>query len=235
MKRIRLTGINTELLQSFRLMHALAEAGIPLAINRRQVPAWKWLSTYFGEFDAKPSSIARKFSDVEVDHHSPGTRIGSAQRPLVFAHQIVNRCLAKWDDRSNVITFAGKMTDQRRNGLRPLVEFFGRDFLIDSTDAGRVWPSKAWDDEYHTRLGQSQLTACPNGDFVWTYRFFEATLCGSIPVIQDECVHYEGFNYYRIGDPGRIMTWRQDWAERNQAIARTRLTIPHSALVAALS
>jgi hypothetical protein len=122
------------------------------------------------------------------------------------------------------------MTNSRRGTLRAITNAFGDEFQVVGTDARRVWPGKAWDDDYYTVLGRSGLTACPDGDFVWTYRFLEAALCGSIPVVESFCNHYEGFRYYRMAGVPTSMKWRRDWAEHNFWVARNRLTVTHDEL-----
>jgi hypothetical protein len=37
---------------------------------------------------------------------------------------------------------------------------------------------KAWHDDYSTEMSRAEFVIRPNGKFVWTYRFFEAILCG---------------------------------------------------------
>jgi hypothetical protein len=228
--RVRLRGVREELLQTFRLSHALAEAGIPLAVRRRQAEGFRWLDQYFPGLDWKVTRFARAFSGVTVDHQTPRTSVGSIDRPLIFAHAIADLCSDKWSDRAITISLAGTMTDSRRVTLRAITHAFGEDFQVVETDAGRAWPGKAWDDDYYTVLGRSALTACPDGDFVWTYRFFEGALCGSIPVVESFCDHYEGFRYYRMTDVPASMKWRRDWAEHNFVVARERLTVSHDEL-----
>ncbi len=81
--------------------------------------------------------------------------------------------------------------------------------------AGRTRGSKALDISYLRELASSQFTLCPAGDFVWTYRFFEATLCGSIPIVDQACSHYEGFRFFRIDELQQPPTWSAEDAEFN--------------------
>src|SRR6185369_5126611 len=67
--------------------------------------------------------------------------------------------------------------------------------LIASSNRGRQFPTKAWDQGYFDLLCDSQFVLCPDGDFQWTYRFFEAVICGAIPVVQSESAIYHGYAY----------------------------------------
>ena len=60
---------------------------------------------------------------------------------------------------------------------------------------GRHFPGKSWDEEYFKLLSRSQFVLCPSGDHVWTYRFFEAALCGALPIVEKTCDAYSGFRY----------------------------------------
>ena len=50
-------------------------------------------------------------------------------------------------------------------------------------------------------MAKSKFVLCPNGDFIWTYRFFEAIACGAIPIIEDDLPLYDGFQYYKMDQP----------------------------------
>lgn len=233
-RRIRLKGVRRDLIQTIRLGHALAEAGVPLAVRPTELAAYRWLDNFFPGLDWRVSRFARSFENVAVNHREPLTTVGGISQPLIFPHGIADRCEDKWTKRDRTIVFVGSMTDERRMTLARLAASFGDDFRPIATNAGRVWPSKAWDDEYYTVLGRTRLAACPSGDFIWTYRFFEAALSGAIPVVEADCPHYEGFHYYRMSDDPKSMQWRQDWADHNLARSRAALTVPHKVLFRAV-
>jgi hypothetical protein len=104
---------------------------------------------------------------------------------------------------------------QRRTGL-----------TVWPTRRGREWPVKAWDDRYFDVLCRSEFVICPNGDYIWTYRFFEATLCGAIPVVEESCGSYAGFEYHHMSDDPRALRWSPEVAERNYARCVALLTVP---------
>lgn len=226
----KLQGVPESLLQTFRLAHAIAEAGIPLAVRPSHKERWKWLGRYFPDLEWRATHFGLAIRDIEVDHRTPNTRVGSLERPLIFAQGIVERCSEKWSERIHPASFAGHLTERRLSALAGLQQAFGSAFRLVATDAGRRWPEKAWDDDYYTLLGASAVTVCPDGDFTWTYRFFEAALCGSIPVIQNEATPYLGFRFYRMTDRPTIMRWREEWAHENADRARRLLTVSHQSL-----
>ncbi|HMA14860.1 MAG: hypothetical protein ACM35H_12780 [Bacteroidota bacterium] len=98
------------------------------------------------------------------------------------------------------------------------------------SDQGRLFPRKSWNADYYDLLLRSKFVLCPSGDFkangvAWTYRFFEAVLCGAIPVIEESCAAYEGYRVRSMSDPVGALDWSRADAEHNVALARRRLTV----------
>ncbi|WP_417608086.1 exostosin domain-containing protein [Owenweeksia hongkongensis] len=99
------------------------------------------------------------------------------------------------------------------------------DLVIWSSTRGRKYPEKAWDDNYFRFMANSQFVLCPSGNSIWSYRFFEAILCGAIPIIEESCPEYEGFRYYKMSDDARKFKWSQENAEYNYKVCLDRITI----------
>lgn len=98
------------------------------------------------------------------------------------------------------------------------------------SDQGRLFPRKSWNADYYDLLLRSKFVLCPSGDFkangvAWTYRFFEAVICGAIPVIEESCAAYEGYRVRQMSDPIGALEWSRADAEHNFALARERLTV----------
>lgn len=104
------------------------------------------------------------------------------------------------------------------------------DLVLWSSPRGRSFPVKSWDEEYYALLADSEFALCPSGDFVWSYRFFEAAMCGAIPVIEEYCEAYEGFRFRTLSEHLGSATWSQEDAEFNYKLCRDRITVPVEAL-----
>jgi len=102
--------------------------------------------------------------------------------------------------------------------------------MLGASDKGRVFPGKAWDDDYFRMLARSRFVLCPSGDFVWTYRFFESAMCGAIPIVEATCPSYEGFRYFTMDDRLEDLEWSADTAEHNFNACLERLTISREEL-----
>ncbi|QDU56209.1 exostosin family protein [Aeoliella mucimassa] len=101
---------------------------------------------------------------------------------------------------------------------------FGPLVLMQS-NRGRRFPGKSWDHDYFKALGESQFTLCPSGESVWSYRFFEAALCGSIPIVEESCEAYEGFRYFTFEDDFSSLEWSEEVAMHNYDLCSERLSI----------
>ena len=94
-----------------------------------------------------------------------------------------------------------------------------------SSNRGRVFPVKAWDEEYFRLLADSQFVLCPSGDYIWTYRFFESIMCGAIPIIEKSCSAYEGFRFFTMNDSIDSLKWSEEDVNYNFQLCFKRLTV----------
>ena len=115
------------------------------------------------------------------------------------------------------------------------LEWKAGEFQLKSSDRGRKFPGKTWDEQYYKFLGESQFVLCPKGDCVWSYRFFEAILCGAIPIIEENCPAFEGFQFKSFSDPAETLHWSEEIAEANYKLCVERLTVEEGEIENALS
>lgn len=99
------------------------------------------------------------------------------------------------------------------------------DMNVFSSRRGREFPVKAWDEEYFRLLSNSKFIICPNGDYVWSYRFFESILCGAIPIIEEKCEAYSGFFFYKLTDNVSSLKWSKKIANQNYNKCRKEISV----------
>ncbi|MGB5326518.1 MAG: exostosin family protein, partial [Pseudomonadales bacterium] len=104
------------------------------------------------------------------------------------------------------------------------------DLLLWESDRGRKFPIKAWDNEYFKVLANSEFVLCPSGDYVWSYRFFEAALCGAIPIVEESCNAYNGFRFLTFNDEISDLKWSKVDSEHNFKTCVESITVPSSVL-----
>lgn len=218
------------LIQSIRLCHALSETIYTLCVSSEDAGKFAYLAERFPQLTYEVSE-APALDGALVSHREPLTRIGEVSRPLIFPHAIVERCREYWQPwRPHPLTFRGLMTPARRKALRKWHRTRpwrrATDVMVIASKRGREFPIKCWDDEYFDLLGRSEFVLCPNGDHIWTYRFFEAALCGAIPVVEQSAPVYDGFHYALMTDDVSGFVRSPEQAESNFERARVLLTVP---------
>jgi hypothetical protein len=95
-----------------------------------------------------------------------------------------------------------------------------------SSERGRRFPTKAWDEEYFQLLADSEHVLCPSGDYQWSYRFFEACLCGAVPIVEEASPLYDGFRYRLMTDARDAAPWSAADAEHNYRACAARIVVP---------
>jgi hypothetical protein len=140
-----------------------------------------------------------------------------------FDLPITNSFVNKWRNKIyNFFNFDSIVTKKINN------------LIIWSSNKGRKFPVKAWDEDYFMLLGDSKFVLCPSGVCVWSYRFFESILCGAIPIVEYHCAAYEGFRFKYMTDDAKSFIWSKEDAEHNYNLCLERITIDPELLKAAL-
>jgi hypothetical protein len=142
---------------------------------------------------------------LQIHHSTPITKINNVKYSLVFP-----KSLLKFNDKvtKNIDKlFIGLITEKRK----PFLSNFP-DATIISSNRGRDINTKQFDTKYFKNMACSKFTLCPNGDFTWTYRFFEAIIFKSIPIIEDHTHHYNGYHYYTKNDK---FIYNNIWVDEN--------------------
>jgi hypothetical protein len=104
-----------------------------------------------------------------------------------------------------------------------------------SSERGRTYPYKAWDRRYFQAMADAEFVICPDGDFPWTYRFFEAILCGAVPVVETPCLLYEPFQFYDFDSANTKLVRTPAMVSHNFDVCRRLLTCDADELKAAIN
>lgn len=227
------------LIQNIRFAQAVAEADENIAIPREWKHVFKYLKKFFPvsvKFYGKKEKIS-PIKMLSYSHERPEVRIGELSCPIVFPDAIVSYCKNKWNNTNRNFVFSGEMYEKRKQCLQRWLDdctdsnlkissenpvVCNDHICIVSSLKGKEFPIKAWDDEYYKTLLNNQFVLCPDGDFVWTYRFFEAIMCGAMPVIENKCDLYVDFKYYDMQTPIKEITYSKKIAEHNFNLFKER-------------
>lgn len=240
----------------------MAETSLQLTITEEKLSALKYLKRFHPVSLRCGFGLPIPGDLIGIDHDRPVSRISNIYRPLIYPHHIFDYCKKLWqDDRPIRFGFTGLAHTTRDLTLRTWYHRFGSQIpsihpehwgnemapnqlfqtpvpgkcAIIYSDRGRNFPVKVWDDDYYRCLSQTEFALCPNGEKIWSYRFFEAIICGAIPVVETTCSSYDGFIYYKMDDASTELQYNREVAESNFTICRTKLTVPLDALDATLT
>lgn len=148
------------------------------------------------------------------DHSTPWVEVSGKRYTLVFPRSLF---LPIDFDRPIESLFIGKMTPSRETFLKKCAPC-----TIVPSMRGRDEQTKANDTSYWEAMRMAKFAPCPNGDFTWTYRFFEACICGAIPIIEDFAECYSGFKFYRADE---TPVYREDWVKHNRMKVEREMTL----------
>lgn len=142
-------------------------------------------------------------TEYKISHKDPYIDVLGKRYVLVFPKFMFDYDLHKKTD----ILFMGLKTPSREKFLSKF------DAKIIYSDRGRSMSTKQRDEWYFSEMAKARFVLCPDGDFVWTYRFFEAAIFRAIPIVENITDVYEGYHFYKWGDE---FIYRQDWVEHNR-------------------
>jgi hypothetical protein len=124
---------------------------------------------------------------LDIQHSTPITKIDDVEYSLVFP-----KILLEYNnvDKDIDTLFIGLITEKRKSFLSKFQQA-----TIVSSRRGRDISTKKFDTDYFKNMARAKFVLCPNGDFTWTYRFFESIIFKAIPIIEDYTHHYDGYHY----------------------------------------
>lgn len=133
---------------------------------------------------------------IECDHKNGYNYINKQQIPLTFPKYLINYINTINKEKTRDYNFIGTITAQR-NWIN---KYKNKNSLIENSNYGRDSSKKyTIDKKYYDVLCSSKFTLTPTGDCPWSYRFFEAIMCLSIPILENnsnDLYHKDYFYYY---------------------------------------
>lgn len=122
--------------------------------------------------------------DIRVDHSTGRCFYAGKEYPIIFPLRYL-REIESLDTKKDVrFNFLGTYT-RKRDWIN---KYASENSVVCFTSKGRTIGKSEFDRDYYQLLCRSEFTLCPSGDFKWTYRFFEAIMARSIPIVDSEGV-----------------------------------------------
>lgn len=137
-----------------------------------------------------PRSFVEAVEDMSGVKSHDYCFMGVLYRPELYEHRawIVDFAQRRFSDRSYFL-----VTDHEAPHVR--LGAFDRTAIDPDVFVPKESPEAErarFHPHYFQLLRSSQFTLCPAGDLPWSMRFFEAVMCGSIPIVSDR--HHTGRN-----------------------------------------
>lgn len=158
---------------------------------------------------------------ININHELPTTVIDGNMGKLFFPDIIHNNFQIDPKEKIKKVFFGGNFTKIRFleslkfffriQDFKAIIQLFSfvfilqkREFKIETskidfcfTNNGRNPTIKFLDTDYYQNLSRYKFIFCPQGIYEWTYRFYEAILVNSVPVIDFKTETFGEFEYIK--------------------------------------
>jgi len=133
---------------------------------------------------------------IKIDHIKGLSYINGKSYRIIFPPSLINFINNIPKIKTNSYCFIGDITPNRKW----VEDYKSKDSIIRATDKSK-YNRNAYDETYYKDLCRSKFTLCPTGDCPWSYRFFEAIMCFSIPIMEKDTDDrfYKDYFCYTVG------------------------------------
>lgn len=119
--------------------------------------------------------------NLKCDHYYGINYVNGKKLPLIFPLYL-KKFIDKLNKKKiNDYNFLGNINDKRKW----INKYKTSKSIINKNLHGRGKNKFSIDENYYKTICKSKFTLTPTGDCPWSYRFFEAILCLSIPILDD--------------------------------------------------
>lgn len=135
--------------------------------------------------------------NIRIDHINGYNYVNNLKIPLTFPLYLLNYIKTLNKEKKIEYNFLGTITDDRKW----IKKYKTCNSIIHETNVGRNKNKKYEIDKYYYNvICKSKFTLTPTGDCPWSYRFFEAIMCLSIPVLDRNSNDIFMKDYYCLYD-----------------------------------
>lgn len=136
---------------------------------------------------------------LHIDHIKGCSFINNFALPLTFPLCLKNQIVMIDKNKTISYAFLGTITEKRKW----IYKYKARDSIIKASNYGRDEKTKyIMDNEYYKTMCKSKFALTPTGDCPWSYRFFEAIMCLSIPIMEknSDDIYMKDYHYFYDND-----------------------------------
>jgi len=153
-----------------------------LTINYNEKYQMFYLKNAINELLHEKHDMKHTIKSIKEDHFNGCNYINDIKIPLTFPMFLVKYIDTISKNKEFDYNFIGTITNKRK-----WIETYKiNNSIINQSSYGRDKHKKyEIDKDYYNILCKSRFTLTPTGDCPWSYRFFEAIMCLSIPILED--------------------------------------------------
>jgi hypothetical protein len=134
---------------------------------------------------------------IKEDHLKGCNYINNIKIPLTFPIYILNYTNTLKKEKIYDYNFIGTINNNRMW----IKKYNNNNSIIENSNYGRdILKKYEIDNKYYNILSKSKFTLTPTGDCNWSYRFFEAIMCLSIPILENNSCDIYMKDYYYFYD-----------------------------------
>lgn len=132
--------------------------------------------------------------EISVDHSNSKCYYGDEEYGVIYPKSWLT--LFESTEKSIDYFFSGYLNNEKEENRLWVLEYKNQNSVINFSDRGRNIPRDLFDIDFFDIMKKSKFSLCPQGyPYKWTYRFYEAILCKSIPILKQDDVIDDYFNY----------------------------------------
>jgi hypothetical protein len=151
-------------------------------------------------------ALNEEFEEVDetkiiIDHSTGDCYYNRKNYGLVYPKSWIDNFIKTEKDLD--FFFSGFYNEEAKEKREWVNLYKDKNSIIEYSNRGRTIPRNYFDTEFFGKMLRSKFSLCPAGHpFKWTYRFYEATLCGSIPILTENDIidDYIGYKFYLHND-----------------------------------
>lgn len=161
--------------------------------------------------------------EISVDHSNSKCYYGDEEYGVIYPKSWLT--LFESTEKSIDYFFSGYLNNEKEENRLWVLEYKNQNSVINFSDRGRNIPRDLFDIHFFDIMKKSKFSLCPQGyPYKWTYRFYEAILCKSIPILKQDDVIDDYFNYeFYIHNDKFDYDYSLDIINRNYEKALNRL------------
>lgn len=136
------------------------------------------------------------FDEISIDHYYGKNFLNNKEYGLLFPKILVDYIYSLSKSKKEDYFFKGFITEKRSWVLK--YNHLGT-IIHSEYSPGNAY---TFDKDYYKQMCENKFVLCPTGNCPWSYRFFEAIMCFSIPIIKDDDldIFSHKFKYYKTSE-----------------------------------